>query len=205
MARNLELSFHQHAIAVGMNKVDRSTLYGAIDIETRDRDGVLCTIATLASDGQTLVPSGGTALGYISPEGRWLERKELVAVDNRGNRINAAASSFDSPIVLETTTTPDRFLDHAIRSSYALDPVEPLPPALSAELDGGTIFKFDFSYRGGTRPDPAFLLKGADDVLWLLIGSDSNLNFVGLTQAAGLADVDGPEPAEDDELDFAMM
>ena len=205
MARALEFAVKGQSFKAELTKVDRSALYGSVDVETRDRNGLRCTIATLASDGRTLIPSGGTALGTIAQDGRWLERADLVAVDARGNRLNTVASSFDAPIALEGKTTPERFLDHSIRLAYALDPVEPVPPALAADLDGGAIFKFDFSYRGGTKPDPAFLLKGADSTLWLLVGAENNLNFVGFAQAGGLADTEVAAEAEVDELDFEML
>ena len=205
MARALEFVFKGQSFKGSIDKVDRSGLYGSVDVETRDRTGLRCAVATLASDGRTLIQSGGTAIGYLSPQGRWLERGDLVPVDARGNRVNAVGSSFDAPIALEMRATPERFLDHTIRLAYAIDALDPVPAALAAELESGAIFKFDFSYRGGLSADPAFMLKGADGTLWMLVGNESNLNFVGLAQAAGLADNDDAADAETDELDFEMM
>jgi hypothetical protein len=205
MARALEFRIDGQSWKAGIEKVDRTALYGTVDVETRDKSGARCDVATLAADGRTLIPTGGTALGYISPKGRWLERSELVAVDVRGTRVNTVSSSFEAPIDLETKTTVERFLDHSIRAAYLLDMTEAVPSKLQAAFDAGTIFKFDFSYRGGSNSDPAFLMKGADDALWMLVGDDNNINFVGLAQvAAPIAD----EPAADsdgDDLSFDMM
>jgi hypothetical protein len=204
MARALEFRMEGQTWKAGIDKVDRTALYGTIDVETRDKSGARCNVATLASDGRTLIPAGGTALGYVSPKGEWLERSELVAVDVRGTKVNTVPSSFDAPIDLETQTTIDRFLDHSIRSAYLLDLTEAVPAKLKAALDAGTIFKFDFSYRGGANSDPAFLMKGADNALWMLVGDDNNINFVGLAQAAGPAEDDAAD-ADSDDLSFDMM
>ena len=59
--------------------------------------------------------------------------------------------------------------------------------------------------RGGATSDPAFLLKGSDGTLWMMVGNDNDLNFVGLPQAAGLASADEPTDADSDDLDFEMM
>ena len=205
MARALEFVFKGQSFKGAIDMVDRGALYGSVDVETRDRAGLKFHVATLASDGRTLIQSGGTASGYLSSGGRWLERGDLVPVDARGNRVNAVGSSFDAPIELEMRSTADRFLDHSIRLAYAVDALDPVPPSLASELDGGAIFKFDFSYRGGLSADPAFLLKGADGTLWMLVGNEHNLNFVGLAQAAGLADDDDTADADADDLDFEMM
>ena len=149
MARTLEFLFEGQSFKCGLEKVDRAALYGSVDVETRDKSGARCEVAALAQDGRTLIPSGGTALGYLSKDGTWLERSDLVAVDARGARVNMVPSSFDHPIELETKTSTGRLLDHSIRLAYLLDAAEGVPPALRHQLDTGAIFKVAFSYRGG--------------------------------------------------------
>jgi hypothetical protein len=103
------------------------------------------------------------------------------------------------------TATPVRFLDHSIRLAYALDPVEAgWPQVLVEALDKGTIFKTDFSYRGGVSADPAFVMRGGDGTVWLLVGDENRVDFVGLSQPAGLTTEDDEAPADDD-IDFDMM
>jgi hypothetical protein len=204
MARALEFRLNGQSWKAAIEKVDRTALYGTVDVITRDKSGARCEVATLAADGRTLIQTGGTALGYVSPAGQWLERSELVAVDVRGTKVNTVASSFETPIDLDNRTTVERFLDHSIRSAYLLDKAEAVPSSLQAALDQGVIFKFDFSFRGGSNSDPAFLMKGADDALWMLVGDDNNINFVGLAQAATPAEDDAAD-ADSDDLSFDMM
>ncbi len=205
MARMLEFRFEGQSFKCAIDKVDRSSLYGSIDVETRDPEGLRCEIATLASDGRTLIPTGGTAFGYLAKDGRWLERGELTPVDKEGRKLNPVGSSFDTGLDLEARVSPERFLDHSIRLSYVLDVVDGnVPPGLEKELDGGAVFKTDFSYRGGINPDPAFMLKGTDGALWLLVGEDGNVSFLSFAEVA-TQNPDEAEAEKSDELDFDMM
>ncbi|MBX9926150.1 MAG: hypothetical protein K2Y05_07310 [Hyphomicrobiaceae bacterium] len=205
MARMLEFQFKGRSFKCGVDKVDREALYGRVDIETHDRDGSRCEIATLAADGRTLVTSGGTAMGYMTGDGLWIERNELTPVDIGGNRLNTLPSSFDHPHELEMRASAERFLDHSIRSAYLLAPDEHgIPETFTAELDGGAIFKFDFSWRGGVSADPAFILKGADGAVWMLVGAENAIDFVGFMDAKAL-DAEAEDAPADDDLDFEMM
>lgn len=203
MARMLEFRFEGQSFKCAIDKVDRSALYGSIDVETRDPDGSRCEIATLASDGRTLIPTGGTAFASMSNDGRWLERSELTPVNKEGRKLNPIGSSFDSGLDLETRVSPERFLDHSIRLAYVLDVVDgKVPASLDKELDGGTVFKTDFSYRGGIGADPAFMLRGADGALWLLVGEDGNVSYLSFAEVASTVT---EEADKGDELDFDMM
>jgi hypothetical protein len=203
VARHLEFVFEGKAFKCAIDKIDRAKLYGSVDVETRDTSGHRCVLVTLASDGRTLIPSGGTAIAYFSADGSWLDRSQLIPVNAQGHRVNAVGSSFDQPIELEIKTTPERFLDHSVRLAYSLTVEGGLPGRLISELQNGAIFKIDFSYRGGINADPAFVMFGSEDVLWLLVGNENDINFVGCEEAVGLADEDSS--AEADELDFDMM
>ncbi len=205
MARLLEFQFQGHAFKCGVDKVDREALYGRVDVETHDRNGSRCEIATLAADGRTLITSGGTAMGYMTADGRWIDRSELSPVDVGGNRLNTMPSSFDHAHDLELRASPERFLDHSIRSAYLLVPDEGgMPETFSAELEGGAIFKFDFSWRGGVSADPAFVLKGGDGAVWLLVGAENAIDFIGFTEAKAL-EPDAEDAPAGDDLDFEMM
>ena len=59
----LQLSYEGKEIACGIAKVDRRKLYGYTETEVVDSETEqVCSLATLASDGRTLIPPGGMAL-----------------------------------------------------------------------------------------------------------------------------------------------
>ena len=103
-----------------MEKVDRGKLYGSRSIETLDADSQRCNLATLASDGRTLIPNGGTAMAHLSPTGAWVENDTLAALDREGHPLAKLPSSFEGPIALEETVDEDHLLEHSIRLTYAL-------------------------------------------------------------------------------------
>lgn len=209
MPRSLRFVHGDAEIPFAMVKVDRGKLYGSRSIETLDADGQRCSLATLASDGRTLIPTGGTAMAHLSPTGEWLESESLAAVDREGHPLAKHPSSFEQPIVLEETVAEDHLLAHSIRLTYALEPEATLPGPLAAALAEGSIFTFPFSWRGGFDTDPAFLLWSEEGSAWLLIGDPNTIRLVGLEQAAAC----GPEAEEDPEaegepgadLDFTML
>lgn len=207
MPRTLKFEFKGHEIECGLNKIDRSKLYGSVDIETRDINGDRCALATLANDGKTLIPYGGTAFGYINNDGEWVERSDLKPVDLTGDKLEVLPSSFDETIVLEHSVTLEEFLDHGIRLCYQLDPEQEFDADFLAELHCGTIFRFGFLYREGITPDPAFLLSDQDGPVWMMVGKPAQIAFTGLDQAAVcFANQDMDDGEEDsDDFDFEML
>ena len=66
MAKPLILKFGASEIPFSLNKVERSDLYGTVEIETLDENGGKCHTATLADDGCNLIQSGGISLANRS-------------------------------------------------------------------------------------------------------------------------------------------
>lgn len=202
MARTLTFQLNGADIACSPEKVDRSKLYGFIDVEALDGKGHKCTLVTLADDGRTLVGSGGSAFAQLSPDGEWLDKAALKPVDPSGKPITPVTSTYSAPVALTKTATIDEYLSHNIKGVYVLRAEGDLT-ALAAELKMGTIFTFPYSFRGGLEADVGFLLAAADGQLFLAVGQPTNIHFVGLEQAAVLTE---EEPEEgDDEVDFSMM
>ena len=209
MARKLEFIFESDDFSVAMNKVDRSKLYGRVETETFDANDKECSLATLARDGRTIIPYGGTASGYINTEGLWINRDELIPIDRDGKEIEDVASSFAAPTTLSKEVDIDTFLDHPIRLVYQLDPQTELSAKLKKKLAAGSIYQFPFSYRGGIYFDPAFLMQGDGDTLWMMIGQQSDIEFVGFEQAAICAaradELGEDDSGETDAFDFDML
>lgn len=209
MARKLEFLFGNEAFTVAMHKVDRSKVYGRVETETFDANMKPCTLATLARDGRTIIPHGGTASGYVNTEGLWVTRDELIPIDRDGHEIAEVESSFSAPTHLHEEVTVEAFLDHPIRLAYRLDAQTDINEALMSKLKAGAIYKFPFSYRGGIYHDPAFLMMGEGNSLWMLIGHQSDIEFVGFEQAAICAaraeELAEDESGETESFDFDML
>ncbi len=207
MPRSLTFSFKNTEFETPIIKVDRSKLYGSVKVETLDMDGEKCDLATLLNDGKTLVPYGGTASGYLNPEGEWVRRKKITAVDFEGNPLETVESSFDEPIELNEKVDVDTFLEHSIRLTYALPNIEGMSPVLLKSLEAGDIYTFKFSYRGGVDPDPAFIMQGSDKTIWMMIGAKNRVEYAALAQAAVVAASaeDDDENTDSGELDFGML
>jgi len=208
VGRKLEFIFGNEAFTAEINKVDRTKIYGRVLTETYDANEKECTLASLARDGRTIIPMGGTASGYVNPEGIWIERDELVPIDRDGNDIEEVPSSFSAPTKLAEEITIEEFLDHPIRLSYHMS-AEAISEPFAKKLSDGAIFKFPFSYRGGIYYDPAFLMNDLDGELWMLIGHTSDIEFVGYSQAAICAarahELGEDDSGDRDSFDFDML
>jgi hypothetical protein len=204
MAKALVLQFeNSSAIALELTKVDRSDLYGYVETETLDAKGRKCFPATLADDGQTLVGPGGSAFACLSPDGTWLEKGTLKAVDVEGRPLTPVPSSYAAPVPVSRTVSVDEYLSHNIRSVYQLSSQAAELAPLLEKLAAGVIFTFPYSYRGGLEPDTAFLLAGADGTPFLALGAPTRLDFIGFDQPAAVEEETSPEG--EDDLDFGMM
>jgi len=203
MAKPLVFQWGDEELPFTLNKVDRSKLYGYKDLEVLDEDGRPCELATLAEDGRTVVGRGGTGLGALDADGCWADKSRLTPVDLEGEVIKPVPSSYSAPVKLFDTVTPDEYLRHNIRLVYQLETEHEIA-TLREELARGTIFSFPYSYRGGLEADAGFLLLGEDGSLFLVVGSPTDVQFIGLQQTAAIVEED--ETADETDLmDFDMI
>lgn len=203
MAKPLVFQLGDTEIAFDISKVDRSKLYGYKDTIALDGQDQECELATLAADGRTLIGRGGTGMGYVSADGSWCEKNELTPIDLQGNEITPVKSSFSAPVKLFDTVSADDYLQHNIRLVYELE-TEADASDLVEELQRGTIFAFPYSFRGGLEADAGFLLMSEEGSVFLVVGSPTDIEFIGLQQpAAVVSDEDMAD--EEDTLDFDMI
>ena len=202
----LILDYSGDEVSCGLNKVDRSKLYGYVKSEVLDENNEACHLATLSDDGKTLIGSGGLTYAYIGVDGNWYDKKELKPVDLDGNELQPVKSTLGVPIELKEKVDIETYLDHNIRLIYALDPEEGFPSGLLDELSDGAIYSFPFSYRGGLNPDTGFLLEGGDGTIWLAVGAETDIQMLGFEQAAAAVEEEEDQGGGDDDLmDFGMM
>ncbi len=204
MAKPLVLGFGEKELPFQLKKVDRSSLYGFVDVETLDDEGRQCRLVTLAGDGRTIVDSGGTAIAYLSPDGMWREKSELKPVDPDGNEVTPVPSTFKASVPLDSVVEIDEFLSHNIRSVYLLSCEDDFSD-LAGELERGIIFSFPFSYRGSLEADAGFLLQGADGNVFLCVGKKTDIKFIGFEQAGAAEQAEDEGPDDDDDMDFGML
>ena len=206
MARTLTFRHRGVDIAVEPQKVDRDRLYGVIESEVLDDAGLTCELFTLAGDGKTLIARGGTAQAILSAEGTWLEKATLAPVDLEGRPITPVPSSYAATVDLVKTVTIDEYLTHDTRLVYRIE-LGPDASDLLEELRSGAIYTFPFSFRGGVEYDAGFLLCNQDGDPFMLVGTPTEIHFVGLSQTIAAEDADetGAPADEDDAIDFGMM
>lgn len=202
MGKPLVVTFGSVEFPLALERVERSDLYGFVDIETFDEQGRRCTLATLADDGQTLIGTAGSSIALLTPDGQWTDRSQLTPTDVQNNPIKPVPSSYAAPVPLEAKATIEEYLSHNIRSVYQVGSEVDLGP-LMAELKKGTIFQFPYSFRGGLEADTGFLLLASDGTPFVAIGTPTKLEFVGLEQTGAVEEEEGE--GEDGDIDFAMM
>ncbi len=207
MATPLIFQFAGEESACHLSKVERSKLYGYVEKEVVDENGNPCSLVTLASDGRTLIGSGGTTFAYFDPDGHWCDKKALQAVDLENEPVNPVGSSFKAPIALTEEVTVEDYLSHNVRAVYTLEAPEGFSKKLVKALEKGTIFHFPFSYRGGLDPDEGFLFQGQDGALWLALGKPTSIAMVGLSESGSAipSEDEGSDDGEVDLMDFGLM
>jgi hypothetical protein len=129
----------------------------------------------------------------------------LTPVDPGGQKLQPIPSSFAAPVPLMETATADDYLDCAVRAIYQLETTDDVEPLL-AELRGGAIYRFAYSYRGGLEPDQGFLLSNFEGKIFCAIGKPAKVEYLSLQQTAAV--VEEEELADDEEvdaMDFSMM
>lgn len=207
MPRSLTFLFGNSQFDCSLIKIDRSKIYGSVQVVTTDHEDAKAELLSLARDGRTLIPLGGTGSGYVNKDGFWVETGERIPVDAEGDPLEVVESSFAAPIKLETKVDEDVLLDHPVRLAYNLGR-EDVPPALLETLTSGVIYQFGFSYRGGPVEDPSFLLTDTDGDLWMLICNEAEVSFRSFKQAAvcvAAATDEVEDDSEDNNFDFDML
>lgn len=204
MPRPLQLVLDGEEFSVSINKLDRENLYGKVEIEAFDEKKRPAEIKVLASDGNTLIDKGGTALEMVTVKGDSIERAEIKTVDREGKPIEPVPSSFGYPNVLSPAVVDD-YLSLIVKSVYMLESApESNMDLLCDHLSDGRIYSFPFSYRDGIEADEAFIIGNAANDAFMVIGQQATLKYLKLNQASTLDTVEEDEVSADD-LSFDLL
>ncbi|MEP7076775.1 MAG: hypothetical protein ABI878_13295 [Acidobacteriota bacterium] len=204
MPKNLILSLDGNEFEVVLTKIDREDLYGNVEIEAFDEKGKPAVLKVLAADGKTLIEKGGTALAAVNEKGDSIDRTALTAVDLDGNKIERVESSFNQVNKLKKADV-DAYLGLVVKSVYVLDAAEDRDiDFLQQHLSSKQMFSFPFSYRGGLDYDAAYILGGEGNDAFMVVGKDSDLQYMKLNQAGVLSSNEEQDISADD-ISFDLL
>ncbi|MEO5859251.1 MAG: hypothetical protein ABIR33_09915 [Pyrinomonadaceae bacterium] len=203
MAKSLRLSLDGNEFEVMITRIDRDDLYGRVEVEAFDEKGKPAELKVLAADGKTLIERGGSALAVVNEKGDSIERSELVPVDLEGEELTKVESSFNLTNELSAAEVDD-YLGLVVKSVYVLDPAEESDITYLADhLEGGQMYKFPFSYRGGIEHDAAYILGSGKDA-FMILGKDGEVDYLKLNQATVLDPQEEVEISAD-EISFDLL
>ena len=204
MARTLSFSINDASYQALPTKIDRKKLYGWTETLALDDHGNECKLASADESGTYIIPKGGTGLGILSQDGKWVNRSQLQAVNHEGEPAELLPSSFNLSIALEQKVTPEEYLNHSITAVYQLDDVD----TALIEAIGEDIYCFSYSYRDSYDKSPAFLLTADDSEtgkrLFLMVGALNHFEMLKIEEA-GIIEETEEEVESEEELDFSMF
>lgn len=200
MARQLTFRIKRKEYTVIPVKIDRKKLYGWTEIIALDEQGRTCNLVSTDDTGTLIIPKGGTALGMLSSDGKWVERTQLKTVRQDGSEAEIIPSSFSVVIPLKQKVTDEEFLDYSITDFYQLDNVP--DDLLKAIADD--IYTFDYTYLDSYETTPAFLMV-ADTTLFMLLGYKNRFDMLCLGECSVVDDDDDYIEVTDDDIDFSMF
>lgn len=200
MARQLTFRIKRKEYTVIPVKIDRKKLYGWTEIIALDEQGRTCNLVSTDDTGTLIIPKGGTALGMLSSDGKWVERTQLKTVRQDGSEAEIIPSSFSVVIPLKQKVTDEEFLDYSITDFYQLDNV---PDDLLKAI-GDDIYTFDYIYLDSYETTPAFLMV-SDATLFMLLGYKNRFNMLCLGECSVVDDDDDYIEVTDDDIDFSMF
>ncbi|MBN2534222.1 MAG: hypothetical protein JXB88_15135 [Spirochaetales bacterium] len=200
MARTLTFVLENKEYSLSPAKLNRQKLYGWKDIVPYDQNNEECQVYSIDESGTFIIPKGGSSLGMIDNQGKWVDKNELTAVDTNGNPVDIVPSSFSHPIALEQITAIEDFLDHSITSIYSLEGEHPAFADAIKKAKG--LYTFIFNWRDDYEGDPAFIIE-SDGKLYVLVGKKNEIDFLSLPQTGAIEEIEDEEGEE--EIDFMNL
>ena len=205
MGKELIFSIGGTDFSVEVAKLDRKQLYGSRDKIALDDDGVECSLVSMSQCGTIIIPKGGTGLGCLSADGKWIERSQLKTVTLDGEPAKLNPSSYNGVISLANKATPETLLDCSISALYRLDDTNGLMAAI-----GNDIYEFAYCYRDSYELTAAFLIvseQNGNKGLFMLIGTKNEYPFIGYDEISVIDENSTEDEDEegDDSIDFSMF
>lgn len=202
MARELQFELAGTQYAAAIEKVDRRKLYGWVERRYYDAEGEECHFGTVTADGTQILGRESLEQGYLDEAGDWVERDELLAVDEDGDPLEKHEASFKAPILLFDRLAVDDYLLYTAKAVYQLAAPPGLVAAVRAEPE---LYVFPFNYVASYQPDAGFLIEN-EGALFMVVAEPTGFTYVGPTQVEPTLLIDDEEEEdESDIMDFSMI
>tara|TARA_B100001093_G_C26842723_1_gene1021337 strand:- start:342 stop:938 length:597 start_codon:yes stop_codon:yes gene_type:complete len=198
MARLIILSLNNEEAKFEFKKISRANLYGSKKRVFLDSQDEVCQTAVIDKMYGILIQSGDASSVYMDSQQNYIEKENIVGLDEDGSLINRIDSTLNISQKLKKITI-EEFLNFSFTSLYSLTQIE-LPKALEESLTQGEIFSFNFNYYSDFRVETGILLKN-DDGLFALIGKKNIISWAD-KEALPTEHFESPD---DGEIDFEML
>ena len=198
MAKGMRFNIKGRTLCATPEKIERKKLYGYGKTLVFDDEGNECETASLDEGAAGIIPKGGAGLGILSPEGLWVERSTLKAVDANGRDAPLCASSYDSIVTLIQTVPAAVLLDYCITALYELSGGEEIASCIEND-----IYMFDYCYRASYEPQRAFIITSGGGA-FMMIGYRAHFDMLALREETLIDDDDVEEEENDEEIDFSF-
>ena len=201
MAKQLQFIFGNYTWQGSLTKVDRDKVYGFVEESVFDKNGTLCTLASMLDDGSTLVPTGATAMKIVDSKNKEVDKKSLKTVYMDGRDAILIPSSYDAEIILNEVTLNDLY-DLEVTSVYQVDFENEVDKSKTIEvLQTVAGLGFIFNYRADYEGADAILIA-AQKTVFILVGRKLEFHYLKNQQAVVQEET---ETTSEDELDFGML
>lgn len=204
MARALNLSFKDTSFNFSINKIDRSKLYGYTSVDVKDDAGSSCGLATISEDGKHILSKGCVGYTTLNERNEYMAAADIQMKDKDGNILEKQPSSFDLEEIPLEISSIDDYLKINVKSVYQLGAEDETHiSSLIPLLEEHKVLKFAFNYRADYDSDDAFVIHN-EDAVFMVLGSISPFEFVGLEQQIETAVIEEDDD-DDDDFDFGAL
>jgi hypothetical protein len=180
--------------------LDRRKLYGSRKRVALDTQARVCRRASLTGDGALVLVSGSTGQGYFTETGAWVERRQMVPINDWGQVTELHPSTLGIPQKVEGPIEAIDILNLDVQSIYSLTMLDD-ELGLKPRLDNGVIFKCPFNYSSGVEVETAYLVANSSGY-FAIVGHPVEAEWCAHDQAL-LPPADAA--FREDDLDFDMF
>ena len=200
MAKPLIIEENGQSTFFDVSLLERRKLYGSRKRVALDAQGRVCSRASLTGDGALVLVSGNTGQGYFTETGAWVERRQMVPINDQGQVTELHPSTLGVPQKVEGPVEALDILKLDVQSIYSLTMLDD-ELGLKLKLDVGEIFRCPFNYSSGVEVEMAYLVANSSGY-FAIVGHPVEAEWCSHDQA-----LLPPSDAafKEDDLDFDMF